>query len=52
VFGAALIVAGLALLLPAFVGFAVEGIGTPAPAAPTSGSWSPTEAKYRGGYHA
>jgi protein-S-isoprenylcysteine O-methyltransferase Ste14 len=35
VLGAALIAAGLALLLPAFVRFAVEGIGTPAPVAPT-----------------
>jgi protein-S-isoprenylcysteine O-methyltransferase Ste14 len=33
--GAAMIAAGLALLLPAFVRFAIEGIGTPAPVAPT-----------------
>src|SRR5215831_2233284 len=31
VLGAALIAAGLALLLPAFIRFAFEGIGTPAP---------------------
>jgi protein-S-isoprenylcysteine O-methyltransferase Ste14 len=33
--GAASIAAGLALVLPAFVRFAVEGRGTPAPVAPT-----------------
>jgi protein-S-isoprenylcysteine O-methyltransferase Ste14 len=33
--GAAMIAAGLALLLPAFARFALEGIGTPAPVAPT-----------------
>jgi protein-S-isoprenylcysteine O-methyltransferase Ste14 len=33
--GGLMIGAGLAVLLPAFVRFAVEGIGTPAPAAPT-----------------
>ena len=33
--GAVLIAAGLAVLLPAFVRFVVEGIGTPAPVAPT-----------------
>jgi protein-S-isoprenylcysteine O-methyltransferase Ste14 len=35
VLGAAMIAAGLALLLPAFARFAIEGIGTPAPVAPT-----------------
>jgi protein-S-isoprenylcysteine O-methyltransferase Ste14 len=35
VLGGLLIAAGLAVLLPAFVRFAVEGIGTPAPVAPT-----------------
>jgi protein-S-isoprenylcysteine O-methyltransferase Ste14 len=35
VLGVALIAAGLAFLLPAFVRFALEGIGTPAPIAPT-----------------
>lgn len=35
ILGAALIAAGLALLLPAFVRFAVDGRGTPAPVAPT-----------------
>jgi protein-S-isoprenylcysteine O-methyltransferase Ste14 len=33
--GVALIVAGLVVLLPAFGRFAIEGIGTPAPVAPT-----------------
>jgi protein-S-isoprenylcysteine O-methyltransferase Ste14 len=33
--GGALIAAGVAVLLPAFGRFAIEGIGTPAPAAPT-----------------
>ena len=33
--GGVLIAAGLAFLLPAFVRFVVEGIGTPAPVAPT-----------------
>ena len=33
--GGTLIVAGLAFLLPAFVRFVVEGLGTPAPVAPT-----------------
>jgi protein-S-isoprenylcysteine O-methyltransferase Ste14 len=33
--GAALIGAGLVVLVPAFVRFAVEGLGTPAPVAPT-----------------
>ena len=33
--GAALIAAGLALVLPAFVRFAIDGRGTPAPVAPT-----------------
>jgi protein-S-isoprenylcysteine O-methyltransferase Ste14 len=33
--GAVLITAGLAFLLPAFVRFTAEGIGTPAPVAPT-----------------
>ena len=33
--GAATIAAGLALLLPAFIRFAVDGRGTPAPVAPT-----------------
>ena len=33
--GGLLIAAGLAFLLPAFVRFVVEGIGTPAPVAPT-----------------
>jgi protein-S-isoprenylcysteine O-methyltransferase Ste14 len=33
--GAVLLAAGLAVLLPAFARFAVEGAGTPAPAAPT-----------------
>jgi protein-S-isoprenylcysteine O-methyltransferase Ste14 len=33
--GAVLIAAGVAALLPAFVRFAVEGVGTPAPVAPT-----------------
>ena len=35
VLGVALIAAGLAFLLPAFVRFVFEGIGTPAPVAPT-----------------
>jgi protein-S-isoprenylcysteine O-methyltransferase Ste14 len=35
VLGAALIVAGVAVLLHAFARFAIEGIGTPAPVAPT-----------------
>ena len=35
VFGALMILAGLAVLLEAFARFAVEGIGTPAPVAPT-----------------
>jgi protein-S-isoprenylcysteine O-methyltransferase Ste14 len=35
VLGAALIAAGLAVLLPAFARFVMEGIGTPAPVAPT-----------------
>lgn len=34
-FGAALIAAGAAVLLSAFARFAIEGIGTPAPVAPT-----------------
>jgi protein-S-isoprenylcysteine O-methyltransferase Ste14 len=33
--GALLVAAGVAVLLPAFARFAVEGIGTPAPVAPT-----------------
>ncbi len=33
--GAAVIVAGLALVLPAFARFAIDGRGTPAPVAPT-----------------
>ena len=33
--GAAMIAAGLALLLPAFTRFAIDGRGTPAPVAPT-----------------
>ena len=35
VLGGAIIVAGVAVLLPAFIRFVVEGIGTPAPIAPT-----------------
>jgi protein-S-isoprenylcysteine O-methyltransferase Ste14 len=35
ILGVALIAAGVAVLVPAFVRFAVEGIGTPAPVAPT-----------------
>lgn len=35
VLGVALLAAGLAVLLPAFVRFVAEGIGTPAPIAPT-----------------
>ncbi len=35
VLGGLLIAAGLAVLFPAFVRFVVEGIGTPAPIAPT-----------------
>jgi protein-S-isoprenylcysteine O-methyltransferase Ste14 len=35
VLGGLMICAGLAVLLPAFVRFVVEGIGTPAPVAPT-----------------
>jgi protein-S-isoprenylcysteine O-methyltransferase Ste14 len=35
VLGGLMIVAGLAVLLPAFIRFVVEGIGTPAPVAPT-----------------
>lgn len=34
--GAALVVAGVAVLVPAFVRFVVEGVGTPAPVAPTA----------------
>lgn len=37
VVGVVLIVAGVAALLEAFVRFVVEGIGTPAPVAPTEG---------------
>jgi protein-S-isoprenylcysteine O-methyltransferase Ste14 len=33
--GGAMLVAGLAVLLPAFIRFAVQGVGTPAPVAPT-----------------
>jgi protein-S-isoprenylcysteine O-methyltransferase Ste14 len=35
VLGGPIIAAGLAVLLPAFIRFVVEGIGTPAPIAPT-----------------
>ena len=35
VLGALIVVAGLAVLVQAFIRFAVEGIGTPAPIAPT-----------------
>jgi protein-S-isoprenylcysteine O-methyltransferase Ste14 len=35
VLGGVMIVAGLAVLLPAFARFVIEGIGTPAPVAPT-----------------
>jgi protein-S-isoprenylcysteine O-methyltransferase Ste14 len=35
VLGGAMITAGAAVLIPAFVRFAVEGVGTPAPVAPT-----------------
>jgi protein-S-isoprenylcysteine O-methyltransferase Ste14 len=35
ILGAALILAGLAVLIPAFVRFVAEGAGTPSPAAPT-----------------
>jgi protein-S-isoprenylcysteine O-methyltransferase Ste14 len=35
VLGGLMIGAGIAVLLPAFVRFVVEGIGTPAPIAPT-----------------
>ena len=33
--GAAIVVAGIAVLVPSFLRFVVEGVGTPAPVAPT-----------------